>query len=202
MKEDKWFNAGRAWANADIGRAADKTTATYAYEYGRALGAICDWKESERGLLKALELDQKTNGPVHMSMYEIARMYRAQGLHQKAEEYFVKTDEIMKVVNAQERDPIGYADFLHEYTQDSNSLGKAFEVSRLTNLETRIRKIHLGKTRNSDRTQYGQFCDQKSVTRRSTPAPDRVARLAFPSLITRSNAGYGNVRRYQHEASI
>ncbi len=192
-KQDKWFNArmayGRAWTNADIGKADDRTTAVYAYEYGRASGAICDWKEAEHGLLKALELDKKTNGPVHMSLYELARMYRAQGMHEKAEEYFVKTDEKMKAVNAEERDPIGYADFLKEYAQNSNSLGKATEASRLTSLETKIRKTHPGKTRNGDRTPYGQFCDQKSLTKHSTRTFDRAARLATPSLTTRSNAG-------------
>lgn len=169
-KQDKWFNArmayGRAWANADIGKASASTTATYAYEYGRASGAICDWKESERGLLKAFELDEKANGPVNMSLYELARMYRAQGIDGKAGEYFVKTDKAMKVVNAKERDPIGYADFLKEYAQNSNSLGKISEVNRLTKQETKLRKTHPGMMRNGDRTPYGQYCDQKSLTKR------------------------------------
>ena len=47
-KEGKWFNArmafGRAWTNANLGNAEDKVTSVYAYEYGRASDAMCDWQ--------------------------------------------------------------------------------------------------------------------------------------------------------------
>jgi len=58
-KEGRWFNArmafGRAWTNANLGKEDDKITAVYAYEYGRASGAICDWTEAERGLKHSYE---------------------------------------------------------------------------------------------------------------------------------------------------
>ena len=53
---------GRALTNAILGHAPDKNLATLYYEYGRTSGAICDYKEAQRGLEAALELDKKLVG--------------------------------------------------------------------------------------------------------------------------------------------
>lgn len=44
------------------------------YEYGRTYGAVCDWAQAERGLARALDLDRQASGPVHMDLYETARL--------------------------------------------------------------------------------------------------------------------------------
>lgn len=162
--QGKWFNArmafGRAWTNSDLGHAEDRVKAVYAYEYGRASGVICDWTESERGLLKALELDTKTNGPVHMSLVELARMFHTKGALQDSEKYFVVAKQSLDKVQADTRDSIGYANILKEYAQVLNSLGKADEANSLRRREDEIRSVFKDRSSSHDQTPYGQHCDQ------------------------------------------
>jgi tetratricopeptide (TPR) repeat protein len=168
-KKGKWFNArmsfGRAWTNANLGKAEDRVTAVYAYEYGRASGVICDWKESERGLLKALELDQKTNGPTHMSLVELARMYHAKGSLSESEKYFAKAKRRLDELEADTKDSIGYANILNVYAKVLNELGKASEAEALTKREQEIRNVFKGRKSGHDVTPYGEHCDQKSLKR-------------------------------------
>ncbi|MBU1191219.1 MAG: hypothetical protein KKA36_06280 [Gammaproteobacteria bacterium] len=178
VKEGKWFNArmafGRAWTNADLGNAEDRVTAVYAYEYGRASGAICDWREAERGLLKAYELDKKTNGPIHMSMVELARMYHAEGRLEKSQEWFALAKVELDRLQADTRDSIGYANILSEYAVVLSSVGKSEEAAALNKREEEIRSVFKGRTSSHDQTPYGQFCDQKSLTIKSS-APANYA---------------------------
>lgn len=179
-QQDKWFNArtafGRAWTNAELGNAEDRVTAVYAYEYGRASGAICDWKEAERGLLKAYELDKKTNGPVHMSLIELARMHHAKGDLEESEKYYRLGKTELDRQQADTRDSIGYADILADYAEVLTSLGKNEEAELLKKREEEIRKVFEGRTSSHDQTPYGEFCDQKSLTRQfNADCPRRCA---------------------------
>ncbi len=144
-KEGKWFNArmafGRAWTNANLGNAEDKVTSVYAYEYGRASDAICDWQEAERGLTKAYELDSKTDGPIHMDLVELARMYHAQGMLDKSEHYFSLAKEALDRLQADTRDAIGYANILAEYAAVLSALGKRQEAVILETRENEIRAV-------------------------------------------------------------
>ncbi len=155
---------GRAWINANLGKADDKVTAVYAYEYGRTSGAICDWVEAERGLQEALELDRKTNGPVHMSLVELARMYHAKGDLAKSERHFKLGKAELDRLQADTRDSIGYANILAEYAEVLSTLGNSEEASQLEKREEEIRSVFKDRTSNHDQTPYGKFCDQKSLT--------------------------------------
>jgi tetratricopeptide (TPR) repeat protein len=165
--QDKWFNArmsfGRAWTNADLGHAEDRVTAVYAYEYGRASGAICDWPESERGLLKALELDRKTNGPIYMSLGELARMYHSKGSLEDSEKYFSLAKDALDKVQADTRDSIGYANILNEYAEVLTKLGKIEDAKVLSKREEEIRSVFKDRTSNHKQTPYGKFCDQRTL---------------------------------------
>ena len=172
-KEDKWFNArmayGRAWTNADSGNADDRVTAVYAYEYGRASGAICDWDESEKGLLKALELDKKTNGPFHMSLVELARMYNSKGNLKDSEKYFSLAKARLDELQADTRDSIGYANILKTYSDVLLKLDRKSEADALIKREQEIRNVFKGRKSSHDLTPYGEHCNQKSLTSTSTP---------------------------------
>ena len=173
--QGKWFNArmafGRAWTNADLGKADDRVTAVYAYEYGRSSGVICDWVEAERGLKKAFELDGKTGGPIHMSLVELARMYHAKGDLAMSQEYFQKAKQALDDRQADTRDSIGYANILKEYAEVLSALGKVSEASALTKREQEIRGTFKDRKSGHDQTPYGKHCDQQSLTLRSTRTP-------------------------------
>lgn len=165
-QKEKWFDArmafGRAWTNAQLGKADDQVTAVYAYEYGRASGAICDWAEAERGLTRAYELDKLSSGPMHMSMAELARMYHAKGDLVKSEQFFSMAKAEFDRLQADTRDAIGYADILAEYADVMSAMGKTGDAGALKKREDEIRNVFKGRASHMDRTPYGKFCDQKS----------------------------------------
>lgn len=166
--EGKWFNArmafGRAWTNANLGKAEDRVTAVYAYEYGRASGAICDWTEAERGLLKALELDKKTQGPVHMSLVELARMYHASGALDKSESFFRQAKEALDEKQLDTRDAIGYATLLREYSDLLIKLDKLPEAEKLKRRALEIETVFKDRESGHEQTPYGKYCDQQSLS--------------------------------------
>lgn len=159
-----WFKArmsfGRALTNADLGNANDAVKAVYAYEYGRTSGVICDWAESEKGLLKALDLDAKTHGPVHMSLVELARMNNAKGDLQNSEKYFDQAKQSLDKVQADTRDSIGYANILKEYAEILSRLGKVEDAKLLKKREEDIRGVFKDRSSSHDQTPYGRHCDQ------------------------------------------
>jgi len=151
---------GRAWMNANWGHEQEGITAVYAYNYGRASGAICDWVEAERGLLKAYELDQKTKGPLHMSLIELGFMYKAQGAIEKAEKYFNLGKKEADKQHIVTKDPIGYATFLSEYAEVLSLLKKPKEAIRLKNRSEEIKHVFKENSSNKKPIPYGKFCRQ------------------------------------------
>ena len=179
ISQGKWFNArmafGRAWTNAELGKADDQVTSVYAYEYGRSSGVICDWDEAERGLKKAYDLDEKTNGPIHMSLVELSRLYHAKGDLMKSQQYFQKAKQALDAHQADTRDSIGYANILKEYAEVLSANGKANEASEITKRELEIRNLFNDQKSGHDQTPYGKHCDQQSLILRSTvPAKKTV----------------------------
>jgi hypothetical protein len=171
-KEGRWFNArmafGRAWTNANLGKEDDKITAVYAYEYGRASGAICDWTEAERGLKHSYELDLKTKGPIYMDLVELARMYHAKGELNKSNQYFNLAKNELDKLQADTRDAIAYANILAEYAVVLSALGKHTQATPLKKREKEIRDVFKGRTSSHKQTPYGKFCDQKSLIQTSS----------------------------------
>ncbi len=83
-----WDSARRHWAkavvNAELGKMKPQARAVFNYEYGRSLGVTCFYSESEQYLKKAYDLDKAINGPIYMSVLELARLNYDQGKYEKA----------------------------------------------------------------------------------------------------------------------
>lgn len=152
----KYFS--RAIVNAEYGGGDESTLAVLWYEYGRSSGVICDWKEAENGLLKAFDLDELSNGPTYMSLYELARMFYDQKNYESASTYFNKAHIEFEKEQMDTKDPIGYADFLDEYIFTLEQLGRSNETKELKNRSMKIRNAFEGKDSHTDRTPYGTKC--------------------------------------------
>jgi len=162
QRNGDWENArmyfGRAIDNANVGGADDSTLAVLWYEYGRSSGVICDWVEAEKGLLKAYELDRINKGPTYMSLYELARMNYDQKDFKKAEGYFHKSYLEFEENQIDTKDPVGYADFLDEYSVTLENLGKEGEAEELKIRSSKIREAFKNKDSHTDKTPYGTKC--------------------------------------------
>lgn len=162
MKSGDWVNArmyfGRAIPNAKIGGVDPKAMAVLWYEYGRSSGVICDWSEAERGLNEAYKLDSETGGPAYMSLYEFGRMNYDRKQYAKAVEYFARVKTEFDKLQADTKDPLGYADYLEEYASALEQTGNAAEVEKHRARAAELRKTFPGKDAHTEKTPYGTQC--------------------------------------------
>lgn len=164
MKSGDWFGArmyfGRAIQNAKVGGVDTKSMAVLWYEYGRSSGVICDWVEAERGLDEAYKLDSETQGPVYMSLYERGRMHYDRKQYTKAVEYFARTNaEFDKArFNFDTADPLGYADYLEEYSDALEKTGNVNDAKKHRDRAVELRNTFPGKEAHTEKTPYGTQC--------------------------------------------
>ena len=162
--QGNWFDArisyGRAWTNTEWGNLSPQETALYAFEFGRASGALCDWENAEKGLRQAYNIDIKTGAPLHYDLIEFAHMYQAMGLYEKSDEYYSMTLASFNedIIN---KHPMGYADTLKRYSDVLSHLGKD---KMALDFKKRSEVI---LSANPDKTippgiPYGKFCHQSS----------------------------------------
>lgn len=155
-------NFGRAVVNARLGKADDRTLAILLYEYGRASGVICNWAESEKSLTAAYELDRDNDGPTHMSLVELARMSIGRHEFSKAVEYFEQALPELENLQSDARDPIGYADFVDDYTLAFEKAGKdeATQIHHMRARAKELRNTFPEAKAFSEKTPYGTQCQK------------------------------------------
>lgn len=152
-------NWARAITNAQIGGEANTRSMAIAYyEYGRSSGIICDWTEAERGLQKSLELDRRLNGPIHLSLIELGRMHFDQKQYEPARNYFSEAFKLFEAMNAETMDPLGYAQFLDEYSLSLESTGAADQAAPFRSRAQQLRTTFPAGKNRTDRTPYGTQC--------------------------------------------
>ena len=153
---------GRAIVNARQGKTDDRTLAILLYEYGRASGVICNWAESEKSSIAAYELDRENDGPTHMSLFELGRMHSGRQEFSKAVEYFNKVLPEFKNLQAEARDPIGYAEFLEEYSLALDQTGKddSAKIHRMRARAKELRSTFPNANAFSEKTPYGTQCQK------------------------------------------
>lgn len=156
-------NFGKALVNARLGKADDRSLAVVLYEYGRASGVLCDWEESAAALNDAYNLDRESDGPTHMSLFELARMYVSQRKFSKAVEYYERVLPEFDRLQADARDPIAYAEFLEEYSSalEQTGRGKAGHIRRLRARAQELRNTFPNAEAVTEKTPYGTHCNKE-----------------------------------------
>jgi tetratricopeptide (TPR) repeat protein len=155
-------NFAKALLNAEMGNEPKDTLAILNYEYGRSLGVTCFFEKAEFYLEKSLELDQQTNGPIYLSILELARLNFDQKRYEAAIPYFEKLLPIYKDINAEKEAPYAVAEVFDEY---SVALGKTGNMKKAESIKQKaitLRAQYPGGYSVTDRTPYGTQCVQKS----------------------------------------
>ena len=148
----------RAAVEAQAGGGRERAIAALWYEYGRASGAICRYDDAQRGLERALKLDRAHDGPVYMSLLELARLALAQARYAQAARYYGQFETAMPQARGVRVDPIGYAEVLEEHAEALRNIGEAQDAASLASRAQALRKAHPGVKARTARTPYGRFC--------------------------------------------
>ena len=162
MRSGEWAKSrmyfGRAIQNSKFGGVNPKKMAVLWYEYGRTSGVICDWPEAERGLNEAYKFDSENGGPAFMSLYELGRMYYDRKLYPKASDYFTRVEVEFNKIEADTKDPLGYAEFLEEFATALEQTGNSTDAEKHRARATELRKTFPGKRSHTEKTPYGTQC--------------------------------------------
>lgn len=161
-KAGDWTTARKQWAqalvNAELAGMPAQQLAVFHYEYGRALGVQCFWKESESYLQRAYELDHQTAGPEFMSLLELSRLKYDQGKFDKCIPYYLRAIESLEKVNAPARTPTEFSVVLEEYAKALRETGKEQEAISVQKRADEIRSKNQEGRTVTDRTPYGKYC--------------------------------------------
>jgi hypothetical protein len=136
----------------------DRVLAVVHYEYGRASGVVCEWAEAEFGLEEAYRLDVATRGPAYKAVYELGRMYYDRKQYANAAEQYSRVKLDFDKLQADTRDPVGYADYLDEYATALEQTGKSGEAEPLRLRSAELRKTFAGRAAHTEKTPYGTQC--------------------------------------------
>ncbi|MDR1969652.1 MAG: hypothetical protein LBQ32_13345 [Burkholderiaceae bacterium] len=148
----------RAVINAKLAHMNNRALAVAHYEYGRASGVVCEWTEAEFGLKEAYRLDAAGGGPAYMAAYELGRMYYDRKQYGNAADQFARVKVDFDRLQADTKDPVGYADFLDEYAIALEQTGKAREAQPLRARSSELRKVFSGRAARTEKTPYGTQC--------------------------------------------
>lgn len=152
-------NWKRALINAKLAHMDDRALAIAHYEYGRASGVVCEWAEAEFGLKEAYRLDAQSGGPSYMSTYELGRMNYDRKQFTSAIEYFSQVKKAFEAIQADTRDPVGYASYLEEYATALEQTGKIEEAKPLRERSKELRITFPNKDAHAEKTPYGTQCN-------------------------------------------
>lgn len=131
------------------------------YEYGRASGATCFYEHAEEYLTKSLKLDEESSGPIHYPLIELARLNLDQRKFAQAVPYFERALAAAEKLDAESKDPIGFADFLDEYVRALEGSGQAAKAGSFVARAAKIRATNPTAVSKTDRTPYGKHCATK-----------------------------------------
>lgn len=153
-------NYYRALVNARMGNLEPQYHAASSYSLARMLGILCDHENAEMLLLDAVKFDQESNGPVHMSYLELARLKFDQKRYNEAIPYFEKALEIVDNEEFFNADPIGFAIIFEEYSIALREIGKTGEAEIYSKRAIEIREKYPEKEAIAERTPYLISCEK------------------------------------------
>jgi len=154
-------NYYRALVNARIGNLGPQDNASAAYSLGRMLGILCDHDNAEKMLLEALQFDEQSHGPVHMSFIELARLKLDQGKYSESVVYFEKALPLVDKNEYIEVDPIGFAVIFGEYSDALTKAGRQVDSVKFTARSEQFRNDYPDRKAVAERTPYKENCGKK-----------------------------------------
>ncbi len=159
-----WESAAGQYAqainHADLPRDA-ATRSTMHLEYGRAMGALCQFGESEKYLLRAKEMATTAGGSLFPPLYELASLNTAQKQFVESSAWF---SQLMPVIERESRaksSPRLVADALEKYAVALAATGNADAADSRRREAEKIRAANPQPAALGSITPYGSQCTKR-----------------------------------------
>lgn len=159
-----WESAAGQYAqainHADLPRDVATRSAMH-LEYGRAMGALCQFAEAEKYLLRAKEMATTAGGTLFPSLYELASLTIAQKKFTESSAYF---SQLMPVIERESRaksSPRLVADALQKYAVVLTATGNADAADSRRREAEKIRAANPQPASPGTITPYGSQCSRR-----------------------------------------
>ena len=159
-----WESAAGQYAqainHADLPRDAG-TRSAMQLEYGRAMGAICQFEEAEKYLLRARDLAAMAGASPFNVLYELAALNSAQKKHAVAARYFSQLVTVIERESRVKNSPQLVADALEKYALALGASGNADEAASRHREAEKIRSANPDPAPPGTITPYGTQCTSR-----------------------------------------
>ena len=159
-----WESAAGQYAqvinHVDLPRDAATRSAMH-LEYGRAMGALCQFGEAEKYLLRAKELAVIAGSSLFPSLYELASLHTAQKRFTESSAWF---SQLMPVIERESRvksSPRLVADTLEKYAVALTATGNAEDADTRRREAEKIRAANPQPASPGTITPYGSHCSRR-----------------------------------------
>ena len=153
---------GRALWNARIGKVPRGGISLLAYNLGRVKGYLCKHDEAEQLLLEALRLEEQESGAgsglTSMRLFELARLNAARKRFDEAGEYYSRAIPIVRNLDIETADPIGFANVLGNYAAVLESLERDQAARDAIREAEQLRAAHPGRQAGFTPQSYSRNC--------------------------------------------
>jgi tetratricopeptide (TPR) repeat protein len=158
-------NFSRALWNARMGNSPRSGISLVTYNLGRIKGYLCKYDEAEELLLEALRLEEQESGPdsglASMRLFELARLSAARGRFDEARKYYSRAIPIVRKLDIESSDPIGFADVLSDYVMVLESLEQHQEAIDASRESEQLRATHPDRQAEFTPSSYKQDCPEE-----------------------------------------
>jgi len=142
-------NYSRALWNARMGNVPSSGISLVTYNLGRVKGYLCKYDEAEQLLLEALRLEEQDSGTksglTSMRLFELARLDAARDRFDQAYQYYSRAIPIVRKLDIESADPIGFANVLSDFAEVLESLGQDQAATEAIRESEHLRADHPGR---------------------------------------------------------
>jgi tetratricopeptide (TPR) repeat protein len=154
----------RALWNAKIGGLPISGVSMVSYNLGRTKGYLCKHDEAEQLLLDALRMEDELSEPeiglITMRLLELARLVADQSRYDEAVFYYARAVPLVRELDIESEDPIGFANVLVDYSQVLKSSGNVEKAELIRQESDRIRDSYPLMRPNFVPQSYKQNCNE------------------------------------------
>jgi tetratricopeptide (TPR) repeat protein len=138
----------RAVINARIGNLGPKDEARALYNYGLAVGMLCEYELSKQSFVDALRLEEQAEGPDGgmsvMRLFELARLEYDHGNYGDSARWYARALPLAQKVGADGSDPIAFANELDRYASALEKSGDPAGAAAARQQSALLREQHPG----------------------------------------------------------
>ncbi|MDH5631008.1 MAG: tetratricopeptide repeat protein [Gammaproteobacteria bacterium] len=150
--------------NESVSASDDQYHAIAMYGLGRAYGYLCQFKESEKWLLKSISARESLPNTKHaylsQNIMELARLYKANKEYSKANIQFERAILILEELDIRESDPIGYAGVLEDFMFTLRAAGNNKRAKEISNIIAKLKSDNVNKPAYFVAKQYPDNCKE------------------------------------------